>query len=77
MRVWERGSGETLSCGTGACAACAATAFLRQTERQVTVYTVGGALEVRWDETDGHLYLTGSAETVFEGELYDSNQSML
>lgn len=69
MRVWERGSGETQACGTGACAALAVSAALGLCERQVTVHLLGGDLKIRWSEEDGHIYMTGPATTVFEGEL--------
>ena len=68
MRVWERGSGETLACGTGACAAVAAGVLNGLTERNVTVKLLGGVLEVEYSESDGHVYLTGNAVTVFEGD---------
>lgn len=68
MRVWERGSGETLACGTGACAAVAAAVMTGRTKREVTVTLPGGDLLIRWDESDGHIYMTGPAVTVFEGE---------
>ena len=71
MRVWERGSGETLACGTGACAVLAASAFLGLCEREATVHLLGGDLNIRWSEEDGHIYMTGPATTVFEGELCD------
>lgn len=71
MRVWERGSGETLACGTGACASLAAMATAGLVEREVTVHLLGGDLYIRWDEGDGHIYMTGPAATVFEGELAD------
>lgn len=68
MRVWERGSGETLACGTGATATVAACASQGLTGREVTVTLLGGDLHIRWDESDGHIYMTGPARTVFEGE---------
>ncbi len=68
LRVWERGSGETLACGTGACAALAAAVLEGRAEREATVELPGGTLELRWDEKDGHVYMTGPAVTVFEGE---------
>jgi len=68
MRVWERGSGETLACGTGACAAAAASAAAGLTGRTVSVHLRGGVLAIRWSETDNHIYMTGPAVTVFEGE---------
>ena len=69
MRVWERGSGETLACGTGACATAVAAILDGLTEREVTVCLLGGELSIRWSEEDGHVYMTGPAVTVFEGEL--------
>ncbi len=68
MRVWERGSGETLACGTGACATVAACVSEGMTEREVTVTLLGGDLHIRWDEKSGHIFMTGPAATVFEGE---------
>ncbi len=69
LRVWERGSGETMACGTGACAALAAAAANGRTERRATVELRGGALDIEWDEKTGHVFMTGPAEFVFEGEL--------
>lgn len=69
VRVWERGSGETLACGTGACAAAAALYALGRIDRAVTVALPGGELEVVLRERDGHLLMTGPAVTVFEGEV--------
>ena len=71
MRVWERGSGETLACGTGACAAAVAANLLGKTKRSVQVQLLGGRLQIEWSEKDGHVYMTGPAKTVFEGELND------
>ncbi|MCR4840450.1 MAG: diaminopimelate epimerase [Lachnospiraceae bacterium] len=68
MRVWERGSGETLACGTGACATCVAAVLNGFTDRSVTVHLLGGDLEIEWNPEDNHVYMTGPAETVFEGE---------
>lgn len=68
MRVWERGSGETLACGTGACATVAALAGEGLTGREVTVTLLGGDLHIRWDEESGHIFMTGPAVTVFEGQ---------
>ncbi|MGM9811218.1 MAG: diaminopimelate epimerase [Muribaculaceae bacterium] len=67
MRVYERGSGETMACGTGACASVVATSRLGLTERRVTVHLKGGDLQIHWDD-DNHVYMTGEAATVFEGE---------
>ncbi|MEI6555817.1 MAG: diaminopimelate epimerase [Paludibacter sp.] len=69
MRVWERGSGETMACGTGACASVVAAVLNGHTNRKVTVELIGGELVIEWKESDNHVYLTGSATTVFEGAL--------
>lgn len=69
MRVWERGSGETLACGTGACASVVASILNNFTDRKVIVELLGGNLEIEWNEKDNHVYMTGPATTVFEGEL--------
>lgn len=66
VRVWERGAGETLACGSGACAAVVASVLNRKTERTVKVRLVGGNLTVKWDKDD-YVYLTGPAVEVFEG----------
>jgi len=68
MRVWERGAGETLACGTGACATAVTAIKKGFTEKKVTVHLLGGDLHVEWAE-DGHVYMTGPAEEVFEGRL--------
>ncbi len=69
MRVWERGSGETLACGTGACASVVACVLNNMTNRNVIVELLGGNLQIEWREEDNHVYMTGTATTVFEGEL--------
>lgn len=69
MRVWERGAGETLACGTGACAAAVAAVLNGLTERKVTIHLLGGDLEIEWRESNNHVYMTGEAVTVFEGTL--------
>ncbi len=69
MRVWERGSGETLACGTGACASAFACYTTGKTGSHVKVRLLGGELDIAYDPTDGHILLTGPAVTVFEGEL--------
>ena len=69
MRVWERGSGETLACGTGACAAAVAANLNGLADRKVTIQLLGGELEIEWREVDNHVFLTGDAVTVFEGEI--------
>lgn len=71
MRVWERGAGETMACGTGACASAVAAVLNNLTERRVKVSLLGGDLEINWDESDGCVYMTGPAETSFEGEISD------
>lgn len=68
-RVWERGSGVTMACGTGACATAVALHVLGKTGRSVTIAMDGGDLKVEWSETDNHVYLTGPAATVFEGDI--------
>jgi diaminopimelate epimerase len=67
QRTWERGSGETLACGTGACAATVASILNDKIDRAVTVHLLGGDLEVEWAD-DNHVYMTGSAVEVFRGE---------
>lgn len=67
MRVWERGAGITLACGTGACAAVVAGVLTGQCDRQATVELPGGCLEILWSETDHHLYMSGPATRVFTG----------
>ncbi len=69
MRVWERGSGETLACGTGACAVAAACILNGLTENKVTVKLLGGSLLIEWDRDQDQIYMTGPAETVFEGTI--------
>ncbi len=69
MRVWERGSGETLACGTGACATAVACNINELTERKVNVELLGGTLEIEWDEKTNHVFMTGPAVTVFEGKI--------
>ena len=71
MRVWERGAGETLACGTGACATAVACQINGLTERKVNIELLGGNLEIEWNEEDNHVYMTGPAVTVFDGELYE------
>jgi len=69
MRVWERGSGETLACGTGACAAVVAGILNGFCDRKTTVKLLGGELVIEWNAFDNHVYLSGSATMVFEGEI--------
>lgn len=68
MRVWERGTGETLACGTGACASAVATMLNGLCDRQVTVHLLGGDLFIEWDEKENVVYMTGPAVTVFTGD---------
>ncbi len=69
MRVWERGSGETMACGTGACATAVAAILNGYAERDLTIHLLGGDLEISWDETDNCVYMTGTASTAFTGEF--------
>lgn len=69
MRVWERGSGETLACGTGTCASVMAAILNGHTEDEVLVHLLGGDLIIRYDRESGHIFMTGPATTVFEGEI--------
>ena len=68
MRVWERGSGETMACGTGACAAAVAGVLNKLSFRKVDIELPGGNLTIEWKVSDNHVYLTGDAVTVFEGQ---------
>ena len=69
MRVWERGSGETLACGTGACASAVACILNGLTENEITLHLLGGDLIVRWDQEENFVYMTGPARVVFDGEI--------
>lgn len=69
MRVWERGSDETLACGTGACATTVACILNDKTENEVTVHLLGGDLKIRWDREVNQVYMTGPATVVFDGEI--------
>ena len=69
MRVWERGAGETMACGTGACASVVAAVLNDLVDRKVRVTLLGGELDIEWRESDGNVYMTGPAETVFEGNI--------
>lgn len=70
MRVWERGSGETMACGTGACAAVVASVLNGYTDREVIVSLPGGNLKINWDENSNHVFLTGPAEFIADGVFY-------
>ena len=69
VRVWERGAGETLACGTGACAAVVAGVLNGYTEPEVTVHLPGGDLRVFYDRNHDTVWMTGTAATVFQGEI--------
>ena len=69
MRVWERGTGETLACGTGCCATAVACVLNDLTDPSVTVSVLGGEIQVTWDREQDLVYMTGPATTVFEGEI--------
>ncbi len=69
LRVWERGAGETLACGTGACATAVAAVLNGHTNRKVMIHLPGGKLEIHWSEKDNHVYMTGPGVEVFEGEI--------
>ncbi|MCM1188371.1 MAG: diaminopimelate epimerase [bacterium] len=76
MRVWERGTGETLACGTGCCAAAVACVLNGLTEERVTVKLPGGELLIEWDRGENRVYMTGPAVTVYEGEISVCLKSM-
>lgn len=69
MRVWERGSGETLACGTGACATAVACVLNGKTDDEITVRLLGGDLQIQWNRAANKVYMTGPATVVFDGEL--------
>ena len=69
VRVWERGSGITLACGTGACATAVAAHLTGRVGRKNTIEMDGGTLDIEWNATDNHVYMTGPAKIVFEGEI--------
>lgn len=69
MRVYERGTGETLACGTGACATLVAAVLNDKTDRQATLKLLGGNLQIHWSAEDNNVYMTGPATTVFDGEV--------
>lgn len=70
MRVWERGAGETLACGTGACASVVAAILNNYTDRDVKVHLLGGDLQVEWRKDNNRIYMSGEATTVFSGEIF-------
>jgi diaminopimelate epimerase len=69
MRVWERGVGETMACGSGACAVLVAAHLNGKAERKATIHLLGGDLVIDWQEEDNHVYMTGPASFVFAGEF--------
>ncbi|MCI8814206.1 MAG: diaminopimelate epimerase, partial [Lachnospiraceae bacterium] len=69
MRVWERGAGETMACGTGACAAAVSSILNGHTKDRVTVKLLGGDLQIHWDRQKGQVYMTGPAAEVFSGQM--------
>lgn len=72
MRVWERGAGITMACGTGACASLVAGVLTNRCDRSATIELPGGCLQITWSEEDQHIYMTGPAEFVFTGEYQES-----
>lgn len=70
MRVWERGAGETMACGTGACATLVAAVLNNLTNRHCTLSLLGGDLEINWDESSNHVMMKGGAEFIADGEFY-------
>lgn len=71
MRVWERGSGETLACGTGTCASVVACVLNKKTDNRVTVHLLGGDLQIYYDQEEDTVWMTGPATVVFDGEIKD------
>ena len=69
MRVWERGAGETLACGTGACATLVAASLNGLTDDEADLVLLGGTLHIRWDREENKVYMTGPAKFVFDGEI--------
>jgi diaminopimelate epimerase len=74
MRVWERGAGETFACGTGACAATVAAVLNGHCDRKITIHLLGGDLDIEWNAGNNHVYMTGDAVTVFEGEIAENEK---
>jgi diaminopimelate epimerase len=69
VKVWERGAGPTLACGTGACAAAVISIINKKVESEVIISLPGGKLLVSWSKTDGNIYMSGEAVKVFEGQI--------
>ena len=74
MRVWERGAGETLACGTGACATAVACILNNKTNNNIIVHLKGGNLEIEWNKDTNHVFMTGPAKKVFDG-IWDLNKN--
>ena len=70
IKTWERGAGETLACGTGACATLVAGNLTGKTERRAVIHVPGGELLIEWSEDDNHVTMVGPARVVFEGEYW-------
>lgn len=77
MRVWERGSGETLACGTGTCASAVACVFNGKTKEHLTVHLLGGDLEIFYDRANDTVWMTGPASVVYDGELSEESMKMI
>ena len=77
MRVWERGSGETLACGTGTCASAVACVLNGKTKEDVTVHLLGGDLEMFYDRENDIVWMTGPASVVYDGELSEESMKMI
>ncbi|MCM1369404.1 MAG: diaminopimelate epimerase [Candidatus Amulumruptor caecigallinarius] len=73
MRVWERGTGETFACGTGACATAVAAVLNSLTDRDVNLHLRGGELNIKWDEISGDVYMTGPAQFICDGVFYETD----
>ena len=71
MRVWERGTGETLACGTGCCATAVACILNGHTDNEIIVEVLGGELKIKWDQEANKVYMTGPAKVVYDGEIKD------
>lgn len=69
MRVWERGTGETLACGTGCCATAVACVLNNKTDNEITVHVTGGDINIKWDRETNHIFMTGPARVTFTGEI--------
>ena len=70
MKVWERGAGITLACGTGACASLVAAHMTKRTRNQAVIHLAGGDLKIEWNKKNNHIYKTGTANLVFKGSVF-------